>query len=189
MEQQRTANKSCSQHFNQVEAQLLSYWSPHSPPLTIFQSEGEPAFATSLALGGGEGQSGGSYLCGGDPGVQKLLSISNPAQFTDEMVSCLLTDASVSFCTSPHPILRVHLCHRGELPATLGIKQAVPFITGHASHSAEHSVGSFGRGEAGRWCHGGLHLLVNAELKQCITQSVCCKLLFAAFEKIRHLQL
>ncbi len=30
--------------------------------------------------------------------VQKQLSISNPAQFSDKLVSCLLTDANVHLC-------------------------------------------------------------------------------------------
>ncbi len=93
-EQQKITNKSISQHFGQMEAwlKLLELGAaklPHSAPLTITisQSKGESAFA-SLALG--------------DPisavevqGVQKLLSISNPAQFTDKLVSRLLTDANV----------------------------------------------------------------------------------------------
>ncbi len=50
-------------------------------------SEGESAF-TSLALGD-------SISAVEIQGVQKLLSISNPVQFTDKLVSCLLIDANV----------------------------------------------------------------------------------------------
>ncbi len=58
-EQQRTSNKSFSQHFDGVEARLKLLESgaakpPHSAPPTIYQSKGESAFA-SLAPGGSQG--------------------------------------------------------------------------------------------------------------------------------------
>ncbi len=91
-EQQKTANKSVSQHLNQVEARLKLLESgtarpPHSAPPTISQSEDESAFA-SLA-------SGDLISAAEIQGVQKLLSISNPAQFMDKLVARLLTDANV----------------------------------------------------------------------------------------------
>ncbi len=91
-EQQKTANKSLSQHLDRVEARVKSLESgvarpPRLAPPTISQSEGKSAFA-SLVLG--------DLISAMEiQGVQKLLSISNPAQFTDKLVSCLLTDANV----------------------------------------------------------------------------------------------
>ncbi len=66
------------------------------------QSEGESAF-TSLALGD-------PILAAEVQGVQKLLSISNPAQFTDKLVSRLLTDANVHL----HKFLPHHLAPASE---------------------------------------------------------------------------
>ncbi len=60
---------------------------PHSAPPTVSQSEGESAFA-SLA-------SGDPILAIEIQGIQKLLSISNLAQFTDKLVSRLLVDSNV----------------------------------------------------------------------------------------------
>ncbi len=91
-ETQKTGNKSFSQHFEWVEVRIKVLESGaakplHSAPPTISQSKGESPFASAASWD--------PILAVEVQGVQKLLSISNPAQFTDKLVSHLLTDANV----------------------------------------------------------------------------------------------
>ncbi len=88
-------HKSFSQHFDRVEAWLKLLESGaakplHSTPPTSSQPEGKSAFAS---LASGEPISAVEIQ-----GVQKLLFISNPVQFTDKLVSRLLIDANVHLC-------------------------------------------------------------------------------------------
>ncbi len=88
MEQQKTSNKAIEAQLKLLESGVTR--PPHSAPPMASQSGGELAFAS---------------LAPGDPisaaelqGVQKVLSISNLVQFTDKLVSRLLTDTNV-MCT------------------------------------------------------------------------------------------
>ncbi len=110
-EQQKTANKSFSQHFNRVEARIKllecgATKPPHPAPPTMPQSEGESAFA-SPALGGNQED---PISAAEAQGVQKVLSISNPVQFTDKLVSHLLLGANVHL----HEFLPHRLAHTSK---------------------------------------------------------------------------